>query len=370
MNSKYYGMLKFLRKSSVMRRRFTLPVKFFKSKFWKSESYFPEMPSHKSRFRIFCELMGHIVKYGSIEWYYFAYGFDIKGFRDKRDYVDESYYFWKSSMINTVFPDWDYTCILRDKNLFSEILTMWHYATPHVVFNVQNRQDADHATEEMLSKGGGYFCKPYDGQCGGGIFKVVVRDGQCQIDGNKMEIQNAKSVIYEKLSSAHYLVQTLVEQHPMLDKIYDKSINTLRLTTVYDKKNDTIVPFTAFFRTGVNGAVMDNWATGGLLITVDLETGELSDIGWYKHGVGTTTTNHPNSKIPFKGVKLPYYEEAVRQAKELHYHLKNIAIIGWDIAFTPDGPLFIEGNDNIEIGPIQTIFEKGYKKELEKYFSF
>lgn len=117
MNSKYYGALKFLRKSSVMRRRFTLPVKFLKSKFWKSETYFPGKP-RKSQFRIFCELMGHVLKHGSIEWYYFAYGFDIKGFRDKKDYVDESYYFWKSSMINTVFPDWDYTCILRDKIFF------------------------------------------------------------------------------------------------------------------------------------------------------------------------------------------------------------------------------------------------------------
>lgn len=369
MNSKYYGALRILRKSSVMRRRFTLPIQLVKSKFWKSETYFPGKP-RKSQFCIFCELLWHIIKNGSINWCYFAYGFDIKGFRNEKDYVDESYYFWKSNMLNTVLPVFDYTCILRDKSLFSEVLTMWHYAAPHVIYDIQCKKDAESATDEMFRNGGGFFCKPYSGECGSGIFKVVIRDGKCTIDGDETDVDAAKARVSGKLSSDHYLVQTLVEQHPTLDEIYDKSVNTLRLTTVYDKKNDAVVPFVSFFRTGVNGNVMDNWAMGGLLITVNIETGELSDVGWYKHGVGTTTKVHPNTKVPFKGIKLPYYDEAVRQAKELHRHLKNIAIIGWDIAFTPDGPLFIEGNDNIEIGPIQTIFEKGYKEELGKYFEW
>jgi len=369
MNSKYYNALKFLRKSSVMRRRFTLPIQLIRSKFWKSETYFPEKP-RKSQFCIFCELFWYLIKNGSINWYYFAYGFDIKGFRNKKEYVDESYYFWKSSMINTIFPEWDYTCILRDKNLFSDILTMWHYAAPHVIYNVQSKNDAEVATDEMFKNGGGFFCKPYSGECGSGIFKIVISNGICTIDGVKTDLNTAKGLVLGKLSSDHYLVQTLVEQHPLLNEIYDKSINTLRLTTIYNKNEDRVVPFVSFFRTGVNGNVMDNWATGGLLITVNIETGELSEIGWYKHGVGTTTKVHPNSNIPFKGIRLPYYDEAVRQAKELHYRLKNIGIIGWDIAFTPDGPLFIEGNDNIEIGPIQTIFEKGFKKELMKYFEW
>lgn len=60
MNSKYYPLIKTSRQAALMKRRLTLPVKLLKSGFWKSESYFPEMPNHKSRFRIFCELLGHI----------------------------------------------------------------------------------------------------------------------------------------------------------------------------------------------------------------------------------------------------------------------------------------------------------------------
>ena len=42
--------------------------------------------------------------------------------------------------------------------------------------------------------------------------------------------------------------------------------------------------------------------------------------------------------------------------------LKDIHSIGWDIAFTENGPIFIEGNDNWEITGIQAT--NGGMKEL------
>jgi hypothetical protein len=40
-------------------------------------------------------------------------------------------------------------------------------------------------------------------------------------------------------------------------------------------------------------------------------------------------------------------------------------LIGWDIAITPDGPVFIEGNDNPEISGLQTV-NGGLKGVLKK----
>ena len=91
MNSKYYPLIKLARQAALMKRRFTLPFKLVSSGFAKSESYYPELPQ-KSRFRIFMELLGHVFKYGSIEWHYFSYGFDIKGLRDKSDYLDDNWF--------------------------------------------------------------------------------------------------------------------------------------------------------------------------------------------------------------------------------------------------------------------------------------
>lgn len=158
MNAKYYPMVKFLRQCAVMKRRFTLPFTLLKSKFWLSESYYPELPNHKSRFRIFWELVGHIMRYGSIEWHYFSYGFDVKGFRNKEEYLDDNEFLWKCNMLNTITSDWDYTCILRDKNLFSVILSKLGYRTPKVLFDVCSTNSTNQITDIMLANNrGGVF---------------------------------------------------------------------------------------------------------------------------------------------------------------------------------------------------------------------
>lgn len=366
MNSKYYPIIKLCHEASVMKRRVTLPIRLVKSGFWRSDSYFPEMPGHKSRFRIFCELLWHIMKYGSIEYHYFSYGFDIKGLRNQDDYLDDNW-LWASSMINTVLSRWDYTCILRDKALFSEMLTLWGFKTPHVVFDINKGSDIDEVVNSIFANRGGYFCKPFDEQCGIGCFKLVIWAGKYYIDGVEKQIEDAKHFVREQFEIEHYIVQTLVEQHSILNSIYDKSVNTLRLITLYDKNRNVVIPFSAVLRIGANGNTVDNWAKGGLAVGVDIESGKLKQYGFYKHGCGLKTLKHPNTHFRFEGVRLPDFEEAIESAKRLHYRLKEIPIIGWDIAFTPEGLLFIEGNDNPEISINQEV-NGGLKKEFEKIF--
>lgn len=180
-------------------------------------------------------------------------------------------------------------------------------------------------------------------------------------------MDDARRFIKERFEQEHYLVQSIVEQHPVLNSIYDKSVNTLRLITLYDKKRNMVIPFSAVLRIGANGNTVDNWAKGGLAVGVDIKTGRLKEYGFYKHGCGQKTTEHPDTHITFKDVKLPDFDKAIENASSLHHKLKEIPIIGWDIAFTPDGPLFIEGNDNMEVSINQEV-NGGLKKEFNKIF--
>ena len=84
---------------------------------------------------------------------------------------------------------------------------------------------------------------------------------------------------------------------------------------------------------------------------------------YFKHGYGTKVTAHPDSGCVFENYQLPFYEQAMKQALELHEKLKGITVIGWDIALTSNGPMFIEGNDNVEMGPLQLSEDRGLKKE-------
>lgn len=367
MNSKYYPLIKLARKAALMKRRFTLPFKLISSGFAKSESYYPELPQ-KSRFRIFMELLGHILKYGSIEWHYFSYGFDIKGLRDRSDYIDDNWFLWKANMLNTVLPDRDNSCILRDKKLFSDFLSVWGFKSPKVIGEIRDGNIDNPMLNYVVSTNGDYFFKPLDGQCGKGIFKLSVSDDSCMLNGENVGRDRLKNAVLEQIQKDAYLVQERVVQHPSLNMIYDKSINTVRLVTVYDKKKDVVVPFSAVLRVGANGNVVDNWAAGGLAIGIDLEKGILNEYGLYKHGNGTKSPTHPDTGTAFKGFEIPYWKESLEKATELHRHLLPMAIIGWDIAITPDGPLFIEGNDNMEIS-INQEANKGLKKEFEEVFN-
>ena len=51
--------------------------------------------------------------------------------------------------------------------------------------------------------------------------------------------------------------------------------------------------------------------------------------------------------------------------ESFHQKISYIWSIGWDVAITPDGPLFIEGNDNWEITLHQT--ENGLKERWNEF---
>ena len=349
----------------MMKRRITLPFKLISSGFFNSESYFPELPG-KSRFRVFLELLGHIFKYGSIEWHYFSYGFDIKGLRNQSEYLDDSWFLWKSSILNTVLPEKDKTCILRDKQLFSDLLSVWGFDSPRIIGRLEGPSMDRSLLKRVVSTNGDYFLKPLDGQCGQGIIEVSVSDGKCLINGASAQQEELSNRIEKLVQKGSYLIQERIRQHPVVNALYDKSINTIRLLTVFDRRNKTVVPLSAILRVGVNGNVVDNWAMGGLVVGIDLDTGRLREWGYYKHGKGTKTKSHPNSGVPFLGVEIPFWDEVITKAKALHHHLLPIFVIGWDIAVTPDGPVFIEGNDNMEVSLNQAA-DKGLKHEMYSF---
>ena len=352
MNAKYYPLIKLGRWASLMKRRLTLPVKLFTSGFLWSESYYPELPQ-KSEFQMAMDQLGHIWKYGNIERYYFSYGLDIKGLRDKNDYLDDGWFLWKCAMLNTVLTDHDYTCILRDKELFATLLTEWGFNTPHTVACVRTSEEAKAVTDRLFEHGGCFFCKPLDGQCGGGVFRLDTA------------VETDRDAIREKLSQGVYLVQTCVVQHSEMARIYDKSVNTLRILTVMDKNAGKSVSVAGEVRFGAHGSVVDNLAAGGVAVGIDLQTGQLSEFGICKKGGAKRTSVHPDSQVRFADVRLPYIQEAVAKAEALHAKLPSIRLIGWDIGITPDGPVFIEGNDNPEISGLQTV-NGGLKGVLKK----
>jgi len=123
---------------------------------------------------------------------------------------------------------------------------------------------------------------------------------------------NKKETTIEEINSRinpclSFIVQERISQHPALNKIYDKSINTIRLETVINPKTKEIEILPPLLRVGTSGHNVDNWAMGGLAIGID-EKGCLKKYGFYKPSFGTKTTQHPDTEVVFENYSIRFLQ--------------------------------------------------------------
>src|SRR5690625_1380033 len=165
---------------------------------------------------------------------------------------------------------------------------------------------------------------------------------------------------YDKMNLGEsYLLEAGLKQHPAINAINPSCINTLRLVTVHEEGE--IIIAAGFFRLGVGDTHVDNASSGGIFVPYHVEHNMLAREAYRLlwHG-GETFLRHPDTGHQFEGIQLPYPEkvrELVVQAAQLFPKQK---IIGWDIAFTPDGPVIVEANANPS-AVMNQIAEKGLK---------
>ena len=346
-------------------------------------SYYPEC-EHKSKTEILKDQLFFIWKYGNYEPFYFTYGFDRSEMtRDRMtsEYLIPSDNFQaKINHLNNRPPGFIYSSrvITADKFYFNVFLERFGIPTPSMYCYIKDKQilyydnqfiiDPQKSTSEQLKQLFSYdmdaFCKPSSGQLGNGAFALKVQDSKIYTDGKLSSVDKLIDVLF----SANYLVQKRIYQHPTMNTLCDSTINSIRLQTVMTKEGE-VVPFGALLRIGRKGSSVDNWAKGGVLVGIDMEKGKLMETGFLKPKFGASMKEHPDTKVIFKNFEIPYYKEAEKKAIELHKRLYRSHSVGWDIAITENGPMFIEGNGLWEISGIQAV-QGGMKKQIEKYLPY
>lgn len=357
-----------------IRVKFLLKLPAHKELF-SSQSYFTEFStSRKTPFRIFFEQVINVIKYGTPNQFFFLYGFDIKGFRNKSDYIDQYVFVKRRNAMDKKLMEFPPIPILREKNVFGIIADAYNMNTPHNIGEIykgeiylfKEKKKVTFTQENMrnfFAEGHKeLFLKRMDGECADGVYHLCLKGNEILYKNNAIDIKEFFN------RDDRYLIQEAIpNQHPAISAIHPKAINTLRLVTVHNFKTDEIEVFSCVLRVGRGENSVDNWAAGGLSIGVDTENGTLRKYGFYKPGFGTKATEHPDSHVVFEGYKIPFIDKAIEEAKKFHHHLYGIHSIGWDIAITEEGPCFVEGNDNWEISLMQ-ISNHGLKKEFDRLF--
>lgn len=343
----------------------------FNRELYNAESYFPEyQETRKNMFARFLDQFCHILRYGSPNKFYFLYGLDIRNFNLPKDYIDYTQFMRVRNRLNNFGSPHSSIGLLRNKFFFSLVANALNIPTPENIGIIENgvlfiltEKKNTPLLEWIAGRNADVFIKSIGGECGDGVYHVKLNKGEISIDGKASSPQELLAV----LGYGKYLLQNTLVQHPRISAIYPKAVNTIRLETIYDKRNNKIEILPPLLRVGVGNNNVDNWAAGGLAIGIDASTGTLSKYGFYKPGFGTKATSHPTTKVKFEGYEIPYMQEAISLAKRFHTYLSDIHSIGWDIAITENGPLIIEGNDNWEVSLVQ-ICSHGLQKEFEEYF--
>lgn len=275
------------------------------------------------------------------EWYY-SYLFPEISEAKKKEYLTQRDMGVLTEIkYNLLFPDqWQ---IMKKKAVFLDkyapfIHRKWLY--------VDTNTDPK-AVQDFLDR---YevIVKPTNKMSGQGVYKLS-------------RGESAEKVISGELP---VLVEQCVYNVPELARFHPTSLNTVRVTTVTNGVDVRVLGAT--LRTGNNNSVFDNADAGGFFAEIDEKTGVIISDGITEKGV--TAISHPASGTVFRGTIVPMWKEVIDACVKASLHLKGTYLVAWDIAVTPQGIEFIEGNSLPSMEVHQMPLHKGVKKKLYGIF--
>ncbi|TDY03805.1 sugar-transfer associated ATP-grasp domain-containing protein [Thiohalophilus thiocyanatoxydans] len=158
-----------------------------------------------------------------------------------------------------------------------------------------------------------------------------------------------------------WLIQAYIPQHDVLNHINPHTINTVRVVTFIDSQNQVHVQH-AILRLGRKDGVADNWAKGGISVSIDTRTGRLGRGVFKPHYGGAWVSEHPDTGACFEGQTIPEWQTILDVCKRAAMMFSGTRSTGWDIALTPDGPVIIEGNAAWDL-PMVQVHTTGYLNE-------
>jgi Sugar-transfer associated ATP-grasp len=208
--------------------------------------------------------------------------------------------------------------------------------------------------EDLIAKSnehGKLVLKPVRGIGGRGVFIIGPQGNSINVNNKTVSIAQARAQL-SKLND--YLVTEFVQQGEFPSSIFPGSVNTIRVLTMSDP--DTEEPFVAAaahrFGSRVSAPV-DNLHAGGLSALIDLESGVLSAAAERGEDRLIMHDIHPDTGAQISGRVVPNWSALKEHVLEVANRLPFLCYVGWDIALTAKGPVFIEGNKQPNPRPFQ-----------------
>ena len=194
------------------------------------------------------------------------------------------------------------------------------------IFDISRNTERDFTS--FVKKHGKVFLKPDKESCGRGseIFEYI-----CD--------ENCKKK-YDELVGKDMICEELIVQNSEISKVCPASVNSCRIMTLRDK--DSIKIVAATFKMSKGELFVDNLHANGIGAAVDVKTGVVITEG--RDYANNTFIYHPMTGMVIPGIQLPFWSATLYLVKKAHLLMHESAVLGWDVAFTDNGPIIIEVN--------------------------
>lgn len=253
------------------------------------------------------------------------------GIKDVR-YIPEDFFYDK---IERYYNDIDLEMAYSDKGMYKRLLP--NIPQPETIIlnmngifydNNYNIITLDKAIE-LVSRIERYVIKPTRDSGGGKNVQFI--------NNIEKEKNNIKNIFHEY--KKNFIIQKPLKQHKKIEEIHKESINTIRVMSMLENGNVSII--SSVLRMGVGDSCVDNECSGGINCGIN-EDGTLSKNAY--DGSGKIYLKHPQG-YEFEKGNIPAYSKIISLIKKEHTNMPYFGLISWD--FTVDqeeNPVMIELN--------------------------
>jgi hypothetical protein len=270
---------------------------------------------------------------------------------DRRKNIDNYLYYNEAPRLFKVLNRPTQTDPLVDKLAFYELCKTQQIATPEVLAafapagKLVDFQSGLPPQQDL-------FVKARTGLGGAGAERFRWDRGYFQSNrGSRLRPEDLGNYLAKRARFENFslLVQPALSNHPDIRSELNAALAPARLVTGRSIQGD-IVPIYAYIVFGVANEIT---AHSDCVTLIDVANGRFMPAP-PQDSLATSIYQYREFG-PNDACKLPDWEVALRHVKAAHKACFGFVFIGWDVAFTPDGPTILEGNTNWSPATYQTL---------------
>ncbi len=306
-------------------------------------------------------------KRGFLSFRTYQYGLNESNYRY---FLSDYDYHWLNRINN------DYQKWVNDKTTFRYMLEPFKDYIPKYYFSIFKRtgkgciskmwdcpdyiEESVSGIVQLLKEKGKLALKASAGTHGDGFYCLAYSEGEILVNDEVSTEADLQKLIDSFTS--FYILTEYIEQSDVINQIYGKSVNTIRMMVINaDGYNPKIMQ--TYMRIGSSKTgFTDNVGYGGICAMIDRETGELYNPETITDHVFNPCPVHPDTGTKIEG-KIPHWEDICEQILGICRYLCELEYLGFDVAITKEGFQIIEINIHQDLHKVAS-----FDNELREFF--